>query len=89
MGDLGTPPNQTQTKIPTTRNHPPFILPIPKPLIELYQLGNDTTNAALTEAKHYLDTLSESTHITLVDIDEAARLVINTIQNYHTLAQST
>ncbi len=28
---------------PTTRDHPPFILTIPKPLIDLYQLGNETT----------------------------------------------
>jgi hypothetical protein len=35
---------------PTTRDLPPFNLPIPKPLIDLYQLRNDTTPIAQQEA---------------------------------------
>ena len=31
------------TNISTTRNHPPFTLPIPKPLIDLYRLGDHDT----------------------------------------------
>ncbi len=37
---------------PTTRDHPPFILPIPKPLIDLYQRGNDTIRIAQQGALH-------------------------------------
>jgi hypothetical protein len=47
---VGNPTAQTKhntTNITTTRNHPPFTLPIPKPLIDLYQLGDDATKRAL------------------------------------------
>lgn len=66
------------TNIPTTRNHPPFTLPIPKPLIDLYQLGDDATKRALEEAHNLLDSISASTETTTKDIDDAAKLVIHT-----------
>ena len=34
----------------TTRDHPLFTLPIPKPLIDLYQLGNDAIRIAQQDA---------------------------------------
>ncbi len=48
IGERAPDPPMTDT-YPTTRDHPPFILPIPKPLIDLYQLGNDTTRTAQEE----------------------------------------
>ena len=37
IGDSPTQNLPTTTPIPTTRSHPPFILPIPKQLIDLYK----------------------------------------------------
>jgi hypothetical protein len=81
-----TPP--THKKIPTTRDHPPFILPIPKPLIDLYQLGDATTRPALEEAKRLSSDLNVSHETTTKDIDKAAKLVIIAIQNYHKLVHT-
>ena len=51
---IAIPSPPTSPNIPTTRDHPPFLLPIPKPLIELYQLGNITTQQAHTVASNTL-----------------------------------
>ena len=74
--------------MPTTRNHPPFTLPIPKPLIDLYQLGDNATKLVLEKAQITLDFLSTFTNTTTNDIDNAATLVIHTLTQYHNLAQS-
>jgi hypothetical protein len=50
MGNLTPQIKHHTSNIPTTRNHPPFTLPIPKPLIDLYQLGDHDTKSALEEA---------------------------------------
>jgi hypothetical protein len=87
---VGNPTPQIKhhtTSIPTTRNHPPFTLPIPKPLIDLYQLGDNASKLALDEAQTLLSSLRTST-TTTKDIDNAAKLVLHTITQYHHLAQS-
>jgi hypothetical protein len=89
---IGNTPTQnvpTKTPIPTTRSHPPFILPIPKPLIDLYQLGDDTTNKAQLTAATYLATLTDTTTTTTNKIDKAADHIITMLNTYHELAQKT
>jgi len=88
---VGNPTPQTKhntTNTTTTKNHPPFTLPIPKPLINLYQLGNDATKLAFEKAQNTLAFLSTSTETTAKDIDNATKLVIHTLTQYHNLAQS-
>jgi endonuclease/exonuclease/phosphatase family metal-dependent hydrolase len=87
IGDLTPDPPSTNT-YPTTRDHPPFILPIPKPLIDLYQLGNDTTRIAQEETLLTIQQLTEAEHITTDQIDIAAKMVVETIDSYHRLAQT-
>ena len=48
IGELAPDPPVADT-YHTTRDHPLFILSIPKPLIDLYQLSNDTTRTAQEE----------------------------------------
>ena len=57
-GENPTQTPHTTTPIPTTRTHPPFLLPIPKPLIDLYQLGNAGTSKAHQDASTYLAKLA-------------------------------
>jgi len=71
----------------TTRDHPPFHLPIPKPLIDLYQLGNDDTRTTQQEALLTIQQLLDSDQVTTNQIDRAAKLVIDVIDGYHLLAQ--
>ena len=87
IGDLAPDPPTTDT-YPTTRDHPPFILPIPKPLIDLYQLGNDTTRTAHDETSLIIQQLTNAEHVTTDQIDIAARMVVETIDTYHQLAQN-
>jgi hypothetical protein len=69
---MPTPPN-----IPATRDQPPFILPIPKPLINLCQLGSTTTQKARKEASKSLqDILSSPTIIPAHHIEQVAKHVI-------------
>jgi hypothetical protein len=72
---------------PTTRDHPPFILPIPKPLIDLYHLGNETTRTAQEETLLTIQQLTTSEKVTTDQIDIAAKIVVETINSYHRLAQ--
>jgi hypothetical protein len=65
-----------------------FILSIPKPLVDLNQLEDATTHPALEEAKKLLNDLNVSNDTITKDIDKAAQLVIATLLNYHTLAQT-
>ena len=78
----------THTHVPTTRDHPPFILPIPKPLLYLYELGDATTRPAKDEAMGLLSSLNASQETTTKDIDKAAKLAIATLQHYNNLAQT-
>jgi hypothetical protein len=82
LPQVGNPIAQTKhntTDIPTTRNHPPFTLPIPKPLIDLYHLRDDVTKRALEEAQNLLASLHISTETTTTDIDNSAKIVIHTL----------
>ena len=87
IGDLAPYPSTADT-YPTTRDHPPFILPTPKPLIDLYQLGNDTTRTAQEETLLTIQQLTAAEHITTDQIDIAAKMVVATIDSYHRLAQT-
>jgi hypothetical protein len=87
IGDLPTDTSPTTT-YPTTRDHPPFILPIPKPLIELYQLGNNTTQTAYEETLLTIQHLTNEEHITTDQIDIAAKMVVETVTTYHNLAKT-
>ena len=78
---------QPTANIPTTRNDPPFLLPIPKPLINLYQLGNEDTRHAHTEASTNLQHLLDVKDATTSHIDKAAKAAIDAIDKFHLLAQ--
>ena len=67
---------------------PPFLLPIPKPLIDLHQLGNTSTKKTLEKASNYIHELSISTNTSQTHIDKAAKYVINMTATYHTHAQT-
>jgi hypothetical protein len=73
---------------PTTWDHPPFILPIPKPLIDLYQIGNDAIRIAQQDALHTVQQLLHSNQVTTEQIDLAATMVVEAIDGYHELAQT-
>jgi len=73
---------------PTTRDHPPFILPIPKPLIDLYKLSNDNTRTSQQEALLSIRNLLGSNQVTTNQIDKASKLVVKAIDEYHLLAQT-
>jgi len=88
IGKVPLPTTTNHTIIPSTRDHPPFILPISKPLIDLYQLGDATTRPALDEATGLLSSLNASQETTTKDIDKATNFVIATLQPYHNLAQT-
>jgi len=72
---------------PTTRDYPPFILLIPKPLTDLYQLGDDNTRTIQQKALLTLRELLDSNQVTSNQIDKAAKLVVDAIDGYHLLAQ--
>jgi hypothetical protein len=62
-----TPPDLKHKKTnPTTRSHPPFLLPIPRNLIDLYQSGNPSTS---TNTQHISQTLNNllMTHTVTAD----------------------
>jgi hypothetical protein len=88
IGD--TPSHQTASTphIPTTCNHPPFLLPIPKPLDDLYQLGNATTQEAHRFASEYIAEITTSATTTPAHIDKAAKKVVTMLNAYHELAQT-
>ena len=82
-----SPINSSTSTFPTTRDHPPFLLSIPKPLIDLYQLGDDNTRTFQQEALLALQQLHYSTQVTTDHIDKAAKLIVDAINNYHLLAK--
>jgi hypothetical protein len=88
IGD--TPSHQTAStpSIPTTRNHLSFLLPISKPLIDLYQLGNATTQEARRSASNYITEITTSIKTPPTHIDKAAKRVITMLNAYHELAQT-
>ena len=86
IGDPISHPPSVDT-YPTTRDHPPFQLPISKPLIDLYQLGNDGTRITQQKALLTIQQLLASDQITTTQIDRAVQLVVGVIDSYHFLAQ--
>jgi hypothetical protein len=86
IGDLALAPPVVDI-FPTTRDHPSFTLPIPKPLIDLYQLGNESTRTAQEETLLTIQELTDSEQVTTDHIDIAAKIVVETIDSYHRLAQ--
>ncbi len=74
--------------IPHHARPPPFILPKPKPLIDLYQLGNETTRTAQEKTLLTFQQLTDSEQTTTDQIDIAAKMVVETIDSYHRLAQT-
>ena len=42
---------------PSTRSHPPFIIPIPQYLVDLYRLGKDSIKTKTTSTSHTITTL--------------------------------
>jgi hypothetical protein len=67
---------------------PPFNLPIPKPRIDFYQLGSDTTRIAQQEALLTIQRLLDIDQVITDQIDIAAKLVVEAIDGYHLLAQT-
>ena len=61
---------------PATRDHPPVILPIPKPHIDLYKLGDDTTRTAQEETLLTIQQLTDPEHATTDQIDIAAKMAV-------------
>ena len=80
-------PSLHTTTFPTTRDHPPFILPIPKRLIDLYQLREHNTRTTQQETLLTLHQLFNSDQVTTDKIDKAAKLVVDTIDGYNLLAK--
>ena len=79
IGNIKNPDSKQNQKYRTTRSHPPFLLPIPRNLIDLCQLGNTTTS---TNTQHTSQTLNKllRAHITTTDqIDYAAAQVMTII----------
>jgi hypothetical protein len=83
IGHITTPDPSHKLKNPITRSHPPFKLPIPRNLIDLYQLGNPSTsnNTQLTSQK--LNNLLRAQSTTIDQIDNAATQVMTIIHEYH------
>jgi len=88
IGDNTSPPPNLSPQIPTTRDHPPFLLRIPKPLIDLYHLGNTNTQTTLEKASKFIQDLTTSYAISPTHIEKAAKYVINMIDTYYTHAQT-
>ena len=88
IGIIPPPTTTTHTTIPISGDHPPFVIAIPKTLIELYQLGNATTRQAQDEATGLLSILNASPTASTQNIDKSAKLAIATLQHFHNLAQS-
>jgi hypothetical protein len=84
IGDIQSHKAKSNYPSPTTRSHPPFILPIPQKLIDLYRLENDTTTETTQHAVQNATLISETT--TTDQIDVAAAEVMTLIHNYHDIA---
>ena len=82
IGDLSPHITSTPT-FPTTRDHPPFILPIPTTT----RRSISTTRKSQQEAIMTLQQLHNSNQVTTDHIDKVAHLVVDAINDYHLLAQ--
>ncbi len=74
---------------PTTRRHPPFIIPIPQNLIDLYRLGTASVKANTQHITQTTAALLTYGSTTTDQIDCAAAQVITIIFEYHDIANKT
>jgi hypothetical protein len=88
IGDIQPHKAERNLPKPTTRSHPPFILPIPQNLIDQYRLGNDTTSELTHQATHTTTALlaSDTTTTNQIDTYTAATNVMTFLHTYHDIA---
>jgi len=86
IGDIQPHKARCSYPNPTTRSHPPFILPILQNLINLYRLGNDTTTETTQHFVKRVTSLLISETMTTDQIDVAAAEVMTLIHTYHDIA---
>jgi hypothetical protein len=86
IGINTTPDPSHKQKNQTTRSHPPFQLPIPRNLIDLYQLGNPATSNNTQHTSQTLNNLLMTQSPTTDQIDYAAVQVMTIIHEYHNIA---
>jgi hypothetical protein len=79
IGRITTPDPTHEQKNPTTRSHPPFLLPIPRNFIDLYQLGNPSTSTNTQHTSQTLNNLLMAQSATTDQIDYAAAQVMTII----------
>ncbi len=60
IGDIQPHKAERNLPNPTTRSHPPFILPIPQHLIDHYRQGNDTASELTHQSTQTTTTLLAS-----------------------------
>jgi hypothetical protein len=72
IGSITTPDLKHKQKNPTTPSHPPFLLPIPQNLIDLYQVGNPSTSTNNQHTSQTLKNLLMAHTATTDKIDYAA-----------------
>ncbi len=85
-GNITNPDQSLNQKNPTTRSHPPFLLHIPRNLIDLYQLGNSSTTNHTQNTSQTLNNLLNTHTATTNQIDYAAPQVMTIIHEYHDIA---
>jgi hypothetical protein len=86
IGDIQSHKSERKLQNPTTRSHPPFLLPIPQNLIDQYRLGNEATSDLIQHATHTTKTLLISSTTTKDQIDKAASNVMTLLHTYHDIA---
>ena len=88
IGDMPFHNTAPTPPIPTTRNHPPFLLPITKPLIDLYKPGKRNYASGPPQCLPIHKKITTSNKATPALIDKAANRVVNILYAYHELAQT-
>jgi hypothetical protein len=86
IGDIQPHKAERNLPNPTTRSHPPFILPIPQNLIDQYRLDNDTASELTHQATQTTTALLASDTTTPDQIDTAAANVMTLLHTYHDIA---
>ncbi len=76
------PHKSTLPNNPTTRDHPPFLLPIPKPHIDIYRQGDTNAKSTHDKTSDTLQRFPTSDTTTTKYIDKATSMVILTIGYY-------
>jgi hypothetical protein len=86
IGSIATPDIKHKHMNPTTRSHPPFLLHVPRNLIDLYQPGNPSTSTNTQHTSQTLNNLLLARPATTDRIDYAATQVVTIIHEYHDIA---